>query len=169
MALDAASVSVTTPFAARAANSKEVVRAGGRADVNGTPVQNILHETYSFTALAIEPRSHTNGQVQVDFAQFTGERFKVHARVTCVSTVGNAAWIGSEVTRFVVDGVEQPERIGGPMIFRVQDMGEGQNAADSASLVFFGVPAGGDLTYCSTRPAFPLLFQSMKGNIQVKP
>jgi hypothetical protein len=138
--------------------------ASGRAEIHGTAVQNIGDETYSFTAIPTGTSQLAKGQVEAHFVNFQGQQFVVHSNVTCVSVVGNQAWVGSRVTRFVIDGEDVAARIGGPMVFRVQDMGEGHGISDLASLVFFGRD---DLTYCSERPAFPILFESGKGNIQV--
>jgi hypothetical protein len=138
--------------------------ASGRADIHGTAVQNIRDETYSFTAIPTGTSQLAKGQVEAHFVNFQGQQFVVHSNVTCVSVVGNQAWVGSRVTRFVIDGEDIAARIGGPMVFRVQDMGEGYGISDLASLVFFGRDP---LTYCSERPAFPILFESGKGNIQV--
>lgn len=138
----------------------------GHAEVQGTPVQNVRDEKFSFTAVADGTAPAAKGQVEVHFDRFTGEEIVVHADVTCVSVVGNQAWVGTRVTRFVLDGQETPgDR---RMIFRVQDNGDDAGSADLASLVFFGAP-GLDLTHCNTRQAFPLLRATTTGNIQVKP
>lgn len=142
--------------------------ASGRADIHGTAVQNIRDETYSFTAIPTGTSHLATGQVEAHFVNFQGQQFVVHSNVTCVSVVGNQAWVGTRITRFVIDGEDVAQRIGAPMIFRVQDMGEGHDHSDLASLVFFGIPRdGGELAYCNERPAFPILFESGKGNIQV--
>jgi hypothetical protein len=143
-------------------------RASGRADIQGTPVQNVRDQTYSFGALSTSAFPLAKGQVEVHFVRFTGEEITVHAEVTCLSVLGNQAWVGSRVRRFVLGGEELPGQVGRPMIFRVQDMGEGHGTIDLASLVFFP-PPGGDLAHCTTRPAFPILRPSANGNIQVKP
>jgi hypothetical protein len=145
--------------------------ASGHAEVHATPVQNLRDETYSFTARARGLAPSAAGQVEVHALQFTGEQFSVHADVTCISVVGNQAWVGARVTRFVADGQELTGRVGEPMVFRVVDAGEGRGAADLASLVFFaapGRPVESDLSYCDTRPEFPILRASAKGNLQVK-
>jgi hypothetical protein len=140
--------------------------ANGHAEVQGTPVQGIQDERYSFIALPDGNAPLAKGQVQVHFLTFAGMELRVHAEVTCVSVEGNQAWVGTRVTSFVRDGEEIPgER---RMIFRVQDTGDDAGSTDLASLVFFGA-AGLDLTHCNTRQAFPILRASTTGNIQVKP
>jgi hypothetical protein len=142
--------------------------ASGHAVVQGTPVQNVQDQRYSFTAISTDVFPLAKGQVQVHYVRFTGEEITVHADVTCVAVEGDQAWIGSQVRRLVFDGEAVPERIGSPMIFRVLDLGEGGGATDLASLVFFP-PPGGDIAHCTTRPEFPILRESAVGNIQVKP
>jgi hypothetical protein len=144
-------------------------KASGYADVHGTPVQNVKDETYSFTAVWTDAPPLAKGQVEVHLLRFTGQEVSVHAEVTCLSIVGNDAWVGSRVRRYVLDRQEIPERAGWPMIFRVRDLGEGEGAIDLASLVFFFPGGDGDLGYCNTIPDFPILRESSAGNIQVKP
>jgi len=144
-------------------------KAGGRADVHGTPVQNVLDETYSFTAVSTDAPPFAKGEVEVHLLRFTGQELVVHAEVTCVSIVGNEAWVGSRVRRFSVNREEVPQLVDRPMIFRVRDVGEGEGTVDLASLVFFPPTAEGDLEHCNARPDFPILRESGTGNIQVNP
>jgi hypothetical protein len=141
--------------------------ASGHPVVQGTPVQNVREQEYSFTAISTDAYPSAKGQVEVHYVRFTGQELRVHAEVTCLSVVGQQAWIGAEITRLVVDGAVVPDREGAPMIFRVVDVGEGEDATDLASLVSFP-PPGGDVVHCTTRPDFPILREST-GNIQVKP
>ena len=142
-------------------------QASGHPVVHGTPVQNVLDQRYSFTAISTDESPTAKGQVEVHYVRFTGQELTVHADVTCLSVVGQQAWVGTEITRLVVDGAVVPDKVGAPMIFRVVDVGEGEDATDLATLVYFP-PAGGDVVHCTTRPDFPILREST-GNIQVKP
>lgn len=160
----AAAVGAGDESAARASGGK----ASGHADLHGTSVQNVRDESYSFTALPAGDVPRAKGQVEAHFVRFTGETIALHAAVTCLSVVGDQAWVGARVTRFTIDEVPQPAAVGIPMIFRVRDLGEGAEAADVASLLFFP-PTGDELAHCATRPAFPILRESASGNIQVKP
>lgn len=145
-------------------------KANGTAELQGTPVQNVKDQRYSFTAVSTGLQPAANGQVEVHSVRFTGEEITVHAEVTCLSILGDQAWVGSQVRRVVVDGEEVPGRVGQPMVFRVRDLGEGTGVTDVASLVFFSpVGGGGDLAHCTTRPDFPILRESPIANIQVKP
>ena len=145
-------------------------KASGSVEVHGTPAQNVKDQRYSFIAVSTGLHPTAKGQVEVHSVRFTGEEITVHAAVTCLSILGDQAWGGSRITRVVVDGQEVPGRVDQPMIFRVRDLGEGTGITDVASLVFF-MPVGsdGDLVHCTTRPDFPILRESVIGNIQVKP
>ena len=153
-------------LAVAASRSSGGEEASGHADIQGTTPQGFDDQIYSFTAVSTGEFPLAKGQVQADFL-LAGRRFNVHARVTCLSIVENQAWVGSRVRRFVIDGEEQPDRVGGPMRFRVQDMGEGHGDVDLAAFVVFGT--ADDLEYCNTRPDFPVMRESIHGNIQVKP
>jgi hypothetical protein len=142
--------------------------ASGHAAIHGTTVQGIRDERYSFTAISTTPFPQAKGEVDVHLLTFSNLTVDVHAEVVCMSVVGNQAWIGTHVTHYTVDGQAVPSRLGGPMIFRVLDVGEGEGSTDVASLVFFPA-AGGELSHCGSHPAFPLLRESTIGNIQVRP
>jgi hypothetical protein len=143
-------------------------RASGHADIQGFTIGGLFFDQrYSFTAVSDGAFPLAKGQVQADFLLF-GQRGTVHATVTCVSVVGNEAWVGSRVKRFVFEGQEQPQDVGVPMVFRVKDMGEGHGVRDLATFVFVGFPD--DLAYCNTRPPFPpIMRENRNGNIQVQP
>ena len=142
--------------------------ASGNAAIHGTTVQGVKDEMFSFTALSTGSAFAAKGQVAVHFLTFTNSEVTVHAEVTCVSVVGNQAWVGSRITQFARDGEAVPARVGRPMIFSVMDVGEGGGATDLASLVFFPSASAGDFEFCNTRPAVPVLRPSENGNIQVK-
>lgn len=142
-------------------------RASGHADLQGfTFAGDFLESRYSFTAISDGAFPLATGEVQAEYL-LRGQRFKVHATVTCVSVVGNDAWVGSRVKRFHIDGDEQPQNVGIPMVFRVTDMGEGHDVRDLATFVFLAVPD--ELAYCISRPPVPpIIRENRNGNIQVK-
>jgi hypothetical protein len=159
LAPDASSAVSLTAHAGRAG-------ASGHADVQGFTVQgDFIEETNSFTAISDGAFSGAKGQLQID-GLFNGQRYTVHATVTCVSVVDNQAWVGSRVKRSVFEGEEQPQDVGRPLVFRVKDMGEGHGVRDLATFVF---PFFQDeLAYCNTRPPVPpIMRESRNGNIQV--
>ncbi len=139
-------------------------RASGHAEVQGNTVNNVREERYSFTAIPDGEAPRAKGEVEAHLFLFTGEEVVVHAAVTCVSVVGNTAWVGSRVTREVYNGEKVDFDL--PMVFQVRDNGEGAATVDDASLVFFGTD---DLTYCDTRPSTPRVRPTTTGNVQVKP
>jgi hypothetical protein len=142
-------------------------RASGHVAVQGINV-GVQDQRYSFTAISAGAFPSAKGQVEVHYVRLTGEEIRVHADVTCLSIEGNQAWIGSQTTRYISNGEEVPERTGIPMVFRVVDLGERENATELASLVLFHlVPDGQDIAHCTSRIDFPILRTSTTGNIQV--
>ncbi len=146
-------------------------QASGHAFLHGTTVQNVRDEALSFTAATDPAFPQARGELEVHGLQFTGEEFRVHAEVICMAVEGNVAWVGARITQLVFDGQKLPDRVGRPVIFRVVDGGEGEGAADVASLLFFAGPGKQVQTaesYCETAPNFPILRTIEEGNIQVE-
>jgi hypothetical protein len=141
--------------------------ASGHADIQGFTAQgNFIDQRYSFTAVSDGAFPLAKGQLQAHYL-FDDQMIKVHATVTCVSVVGNQAWVGARAKRVVIDGQEQPQAVGAPFVFRVVDMGEGHGVRDLATFLFPFVQD--ELAYCNTRPPVPpILLESRNGNIQVK-
>jgi hypothetical protein len=116
--------------------------------------------TFSFTAL-----KYADGSVQGEyelFSRLTGAR--IHGDVTCLTVVGNRAWIGGRQEH----GTEQftPGLENG---FRVVDNGEGANdPPDQMSLMFVNAPPGFAQNYCNFMPPAPALNPIEAGNIQVR-
>jgi hypothetical protein len=145
-------------------------KSSGHAEIHGTTAQNVRDESYSFTAISSGDSPVASGQLDGEWLRFSGESVAVHATVTCLTIVGNTAWVGARVTRFSENQTEYFTAVGRPIVIRVRDLGEGHETADLASLVFFPPPdSNGDLTHCATRPDFPVLRTSASGNIQVMP
>ena len=128
--------------------------------------------------LVVPPIPLATGQVEfhgfsIPGVQFpSGDAWTIHAEVTCLAIVGNQAWVGARMIRWVYNGEEWLWRRGGSMILRVVDGGEGAGATDQSSLAFFpppGFPVADDMSFCNTRPNFPILRTELRGNIQVKP
>ncbi len=139
-------------------------RASGHAEVQGTTANNVREERYSFTAIPDGEAPRAKGEVDGHLFMFTGEEVSVHATVTCVSVVGNTAWVGSHVTHEKING--EVINLDLPMVFQVRDNGDNAATMDEASLLFFGTD---DLTYCNARPSKPAVRPTTTGNIQVKP
>lgn len=141
-------------------------RASGHAFIHGTPVQGVKDEVYSFSAVSAGTFPAATGELELHVVTFANLRVNVHASITCLSVVGNLAWVAGRVTREMFDGEEVPAMVGKVVVFRVQDMGEGHQTNDRATLAIFGVTD--DMTYCQNMPTMPrLLRESVNGNIQV--
>jgi len=85
--------------------------------------------------------------------------------VTCLSVVGNTAWIGG-IIRNARGGVA---RDGTVSYFYVIDQGEGESdPVDRASAVRLNDLAGEDITFCTTRPLALPASDIAHGNVQVR-
>jgi hypothetical protein len=115
--------------------------------------------TFAFTAVR-----HADGTVSGEFQVFNRQQdIKAHAELTCLSIVGNQAWMGGVITNS-----SEPTLEGGETVFRVLDNGEGGNAPpDMISLVQPGLPPGSAAAYCAAMPPFPDLIPVERGNVQV--
>ena len=140
--------------------------ASGHADIFATPKQNVVEQTYSFTAVTAGELPEARGQFEGHGLRFTGEVVNIHADVTCMTIVGSQAWIGARITRATVDGEEVPGGAGTPLTFSVFDGGETAAIPDSASLWFVASPS--DIGFCNTRPTGNRNRASAIGNIQVR-
>ena len=138
----------------------------GHADVFATPKQNVVEQTYSFSAVSVGEFPQARGQFEGHGLRFTGEVVDIHAAVTCMTIVGNQAWIGARITRATVDGEEVVGGAGTPLTFSVFDGGERAAVADSASLWF--VASASDIGFCNTRPTANRNRASEVGNIQIR-
>jgi hypothetical protein len=116
--------------------------------------------TFSFTAL-----KYADGTVEGEYelkSRLTGAT--IHGDVTCLSVMGNLAWIGG-VQEHGSEGFPP----GGENGFRVADNGEGANdPPDEMSLMFVNAPPGFAQLYCNARPPAPALNPIEGGNIQVR-
>jgi len=122
--------------------------------------------TFAFTA-----RRYADGTVEGEWQRVrrqdgNAEGSHAHGVVVCFAVVGNTAWIGARATSGVFS--DPPNNEGG---FRVQDNGEGANAAapDRMSLEFVGAPPTFAQGYCNSKPNTPVpLFDLEAGNIQIR-
>ena len=121
--------------------------------------------TFAFTA-----RRYADGTVEGEWQRVrrqdgNAEGSHAHGVVVCFAVVGNTAWIGARATSGVLS--LPPNNEGG---FRVQDNGEGANAAapDRMSLEFVGAAPGFAQRYCNDKPDDPPFFDLEAGNIQIR-
>jgi hypothetical protein len=147
--------------------SQQQVATGGKASGRFelvSPALGIAEERYSFTAQTTTfPLA--KGQMEVQALQANNVTFKVHSEVTCMSIVGNQAYIGGRARKVWINNQEVPGLEGITTIWRVQDNGEGANAPpDLASLVFF---FANEQAHCALRFQLPMT-PTANGNIQVR-
>jgi hypothetical protein len=129
-----------------------------------SPALGIANEKYSFTAKTTTfPLA--KGQMEVHAVQANNVTFEVHSEVTCMSVVGNQAYVGGRAKKVVINNVQQPGLEGITTIWRVQDNGEGANdPPDLGSLIFF---FANEQAHCLLRFQLPMT-PSASGNIQVR-
>ena len=139
--------------------------ASGHADIFGTSRVNVVEQTYSFSAVSAGEFPRARGQFEGHGLRFTGEVVVIHADVTCMTIVGNQAWIGARITRATVDGEEVVGGAGTPLTFSVFEGGESAAVADSASLWF--VASASDIGFCNARPRSNRNRASEIGNLHV--
>jgi hypothetical protein len=114
--------------------------------------------TFAFTA-----RRHGEGSVRGEW-QLLNRALgaKAHGNITCVTVVGNQAWLGGTTER-IGGGT------GGEVGWRIVDNGSGATApADQISLAFVGREPGFAADYCATAPLEPGLFDVEAGNLQIR-
>ena len=96
----------------------------------------------------------------VDIPNYDYDKVRGIADVTCMSTDGNAVWIGGYFTKHT-----NPENIGRAARLRVMDNGEGANA--SPDVISYIYPGGDAQTFCNNMPELTWI-EVESGNIVVK-
>jgi hypothetical protein len=92
-----------------------------------------------------------------------GTPFDVHGPVTCLTVIGNDAWIGG-----FVEASSDPSIVGLGSWWHVTDNGEGANAPPDVT-TFLGVGTLEQTSaFCATHPAYKHPFAIDGGNIQVR-
>jgi hypothetical protein len=123
--------------------------------------------TFSYNAIR-RADDVTSGQFQFDFRALN---LVVHGTVTCVTAVGNVAWIGGVIDRLRSDDPVDQELVGTDIWWRVTDNGEGSaDAADLTTSLLFTI-AGNPTTaasWCADQPTRGVERPINHGNIQVK-
>jgi hypothetical protein len=155
-------IGLADPIAAlsTAGLSAAAATTGGRASGHADVTQFGLDEAYSFTALSIAATKTETAKGEMEGTiSFGTNNLELHVDVNCLSIAGNTAWVGGLTTRFVVNGVTQPNF---EMLWEVRDNGEGANSPpDEASVLYFAFPQ-------ACRSQFDLApTPSQNGNIQV--
>jgi len=133
---------------------------GGQLDLRALELAN---EIYGIVAKK-DGNGNVEGQatvvgLHVDDTQLVN----LHGDVTCLQVSGNQAWIGVTVTQSTA--APGPYSVGGSFWFRVQDTGEGENAA--ADRISNLNPNGGAARCNEMRAGLPLAWEII-GNVQVR-
>jgi hypothetical protein len=109
-------------------------------------------------------RSDELGAVTGEYQRIAGAAV-IHGSITCLTVVGNAAWIGGTIDRALFT----PVGIGSDFIFRVIDNGEDGVTTDQFSRIGFNQPAGTAAAFCATgADPIPLPLNERDGNVQVR-
>ena|SRR3989442_10422039 len=122
---------------------------GGTVDYAGA------RNTHAFTA-RIDADGKVQGQAEFQLRYLD---LTIHVEIDCLAVVGNNAWLGGTITHS-----SNPALEGEPVLFRVQDNGEGHAAPqDMTSQIVIGPT----LPSCTTTPPLGLIPWT-NGNVQVR-
>jgi hypothetical protein len=160
--------------------STAVVPASPLADVgaiavsvtgSGHVLRNLTGEaeltTFSYNALRRDDGA-TTGEFQVNFRAAT---FSIKGTVTCVTAVGNTAWIGGVIDWIKSDDPADQSLTGTDVWWRVTDNGQGEgdppDLSTSILLTIPGVPITA-ASWCRDQPLRGLSRPIDHGNIEVR-
>jgi len=111
----------------------------------------------AFSLIAqIDASGNVSGEWQDSFTMDPG----LHMRVTCLTIVGNTAWIGGVVTVS-----SDPSFVGRPVETKVVDGGLPNGGGDSITFTFI-FPAGSTHTCAAQEPY--IQFPAFQGNVDIK-
>ena len=117
--------------------------------------------TFAFSATK-QADGSVSGEYQIISRAGGGVIF--HVDVTCMSVVGNQAWVAGIITR-----ADDPViRVGSVSYFRAIDNGEGGGPPDQVTPARINDPAGEDIRFCTERPTGLPLRTVEHGNVQVR-
>jgi hypothetical protein len=143
--------------------------AGPLFDVTGPPV--IASGDGSFDAgdglrvFTFHAIQHPDGSVSGSYRNHrTDLGTVIDIEVSCMSVVGNTAWIGGHIVSSNIPSIV----IGSVSYFYAIDNGEGQDApADVVSVLRVNDAAGRDLEFCTNRPLLLAPRTVQYGNVQI--
>ena len=149
-----------------AITSTPTARAAGNPSATGHGNALVDGElrTFSFAAVTQNDGTATGQAVVINRAQES----RTHIEIVCLNVIGDRAYLGGYITGSDVDS-----EVGLPVIFAVEDNGQGAGAdADVMTLVLVGDP--GDVPDCHDPVLVELLDSYLlipveEGNIQVRP
>jgi hypothetical protein len=158
-------VLATLAFAGAAAAGTSGLSAKGSAhltvhDMFG--LQTLELRTFTFTAKASQGHA-ADGWANYQEIDDGGAPFTADGPVTCLTVVGNDAWIGA-----VIRKANDPSYDGLGAWWHVTDNGEGAHAAPDVT-TFMGAGSLADTqSFCDNHPAYRHPFPIDHGNIQVR-
>lgn len=86
----------------------------------------------------------------------------IHVDVTCLTVVGNRAWVAGIISDSSIDAL-----VGTVSYFYATDNGEGAGATDEVSLVRAADAAGEDIRFCEELPTGLPNREVLRGNVDV--
>lgn len=109
------------------------------------------------------PDGSANGYWHHQFRSRTPEG-RVFVQVTCLTVVGNQAWMGGYAVQAGAEG-----NVGRPFGLRVVDDGEGEDAVDQMTRTLWPGAVGEDpADFCAAMPTDQPLWPLAGGNVQVR-
>ena len=138
---------------------------GQSATGSGSFLFGGFNRTFSFTA-----RLHADGSVDGQWQRVTHNGLpgqnRSHGKITCLTAIGNQAWLGGFKTLSTTGNVDPPNN---GVVWRVIDNGQGRNApADQMSGQGVGRSPEAVASHCADAPTGGNLFDLTAGNIQVR-
>jgi hypothetical protein len=154
--------------------------SSGLADVGGVAlsvtgsghvIRNLTGEdeltTFSYSAIN-HVDGNTSGQFQVNFR---AAEFSIKGTVTCVTAVGNTAWVGGVIDWIKSDDPADQSLTGTDVWWRVTDNGQGAgDPPDLSTSILLTIP-GNPITaasWCRDKPLTALSRPIAHGNIQIR-
>ena len=161
-ATESRSLQVTAPEFSRA----EDADGGGQgAQVNGDititlPDFNNALERYTVSAVRHHDGS-VSGELEETSQQQGGQR--IHARVYCVTVIGNTARLAARLDRSNVPFGP----VGSYVVWSVIDNGQGRRGPDQSTDIFFGGTEDNAKFHCATGFNLAPYYNSIRGNLEV--
>ena len=131
-----------------------------------------IHEMFGLELIdvrvfAFNVNKRADGSVSGNYEHHSiddGQPFSVRGPLTCLTVIGNRAWVGG-----IIADSSEPSLVGLEMWFQVQDNGEGSQAdLDWTTLIGASPVEGSAQEYCDNAPEVNFPFDIEHGNIQVR-
>jgi len=145
--------------------------AGANGPSAGGGSHLVAHDVFGLSTLELQEfgwnaKVKSNGAVDgwFDYRDVEdGAPFTAAGPVTCLTVIGNDAWVGATIARS-----NDPTLVGLGAWWHVTDNGEGSNASPDVT-TFLGVGSlAATQAFCDNHPAYRFPFAIDGGNIQVR-